>query len=51
MGVPLLLLLYLISDSLIWGICGIWLDDKKKENGIKENMEGGGSGVIGPPLE
>lgn len=31
-------------------ICGIWLDYKKKENGIKENREEKGSGVIGTPL-
>lgn len=31
-------------------ICGIWLDDKKKKNEIKENREEEGSGVIGPPV-
>lgn len=41
---------YCVSYQLVsfCAICGIWLDDKKKQNGIKENREEEGSGVIGP---
>lgn len=49
-GAPLLWLLYHISESLICVICGGWLDDNKKWNGIKENMEEEGSGVTGSPF-
>lgn len=45
-------LYYCISYQIVefCVICGIWLDYKKKQNGIKENMEEEGSGVIGSPL-
>lgn len=31
-------------------ICGIWLDYKQKQNGIKENKEEEGRGVTGLPI-
>lgn len=31
-------------------ICGIWMDYKNKQNGIKENREEEESGVTGPPV-